>query len=116
VANDRCFLIARKEIFKAINIIGWREQDSYARRCIIEELTQSFGPSNDNATYRPSIFSNYFPPVELSINDRILVRALYDKRIKVGMTREETAPLAREIIEELVEAVKERGEKALYQR
>ena len=52
----------------------------------------------------------------MSINDKILVRTLYDRRIKPGMTREQTTPLARIIIEELVAAVKERGEEALYQR
>jgi len=83
---------------------------------LIEELTQAIGPGNDNAVYRPSIFNNDFMAGELTINDRILVRTLYDKRIKPGMTRREIESIAREIIGELIEAVKERGEKALYQR
>lgn len=120
VGQDRCFALiennARKEIVKAINISAWTGRESSGRRCLIEELTQTLGPSNDNATYRPSIFSNHELPDRLSINDRILVRAFYDKRIKPGMTRKQTEPIARQIIEELVAAVKQRGEKALYQR
>ena len=52
----------------------------------------------------------------LSINDKILVRTLYDSRIKPEMKRRETEPIARKIIEELVAAVKVRGEEALYQK
>lgn len=107
---------ARKEITSGVNVIPLSGRDSAARRCIIEELTQAFGPGSDNATYRPSMFDSRYLPDRLTINDKILVRTLYDSRIKPAMTRKETEPIAREIIEELVAAVKERGEEALYQR
>jgi len=120
VGDGRCFLTIyknkRKEIPKAVIIIGNPGQDSDAHRCLIEELTQVFGPSHDNATYQPTLFTNYHFPYGFSINDKILVRTLYDKRIKPGMTSAETAPLARQIITELVAAVKEKGEEALYQK
>jgi len=61
------------------------------------------------------MFSNEDLPQALSINDKILVRTLYDPRIKPGMKRDESMKLAAEIIPELVRTVKERGVEALYQ-
>jgi len=51
----------------------------------------------------------------LPLNDKIMVRTLYDARLKPGMTRAEAMPIVRQIIPELVTAVKEHGEAALYQ-
>ena len=86
-------------------------------RCLLEEITQSLGLEADSELVQPSIFSNYGPHVdELPMNDKILVRALYDPRITPGMKREKVMEIAREIIPELVRAVRERGVEALYQR
>jgi len=105
-----------KTLTGGIVVISGRENTLLAKRCVAEEMAHSFGIVAHNAQYIPSIFSDYDGPEKLSINDMILVRTLYDKRIKAGITREQTTPIAREIITELVAAVKERGEEALYQR
>ena len=65
----------------------------------------------------PSIFDfSRTTRSNLPLNDKILVRALYDKRIKPGMAREDAMKVAAEIIPELVAAVKEKGVEALYQQ
>ncbi len=85
------------------------------RSCLLEEFTQGLGLPNDSDIIRPTIFSDLDDPEELTINDMILVRALYDPRIKPGMVKDEAMALAREIIPELVDKVHRHGERALYQ-
>ena len=97
------------------NFIPIDQSDEQIASCILEEFAHIFGPNHDTE-YRPSVFGVTDMPETLSINDKILVRTLYDKRLKPGMTRDEAMPIVREIIPELVKAVKERGEQALYQR
>jgi len=83
------------------------------RSCLLEEMTQVLGLPADSDLIRPSIFSSRDWAEELSINDKILVRALYDDRIEPGMTRAEAQPVIREVISDLVARVSAEGENAL---
>ncbi|NQV79101.1 MAG: DUF2927 domain-containing protein [Alphaproteobacteria bacterium] len=71
--------------------------------CTLEELTQLVGPGDDACHYRPSIFCDSDFPEEYTEADRIILRATFDRRMRVGMTREEGMPIARQIIRELYE-------------
>ena len=51
----------------------------------------------------PTITSGARDNFELSVNDKIALRTLYDDRIKPDMGRPHALPVAREIITELVE-------------
>ncbi len=84
--------------------------------CLIEEAAHAIGTGADRATYSPSVFGDRVNPTKLGLNDKLLLRALYDSRLRTGMTRERAMPIAREVIRELHEAVQEHGEEALYQR
>ena len=85
--------------------------------CIVEESTQVLGLQADRATYSPTVFTNDLArPVELTLNDKILIRALYDPAIEPGMTAAQTRALVPGIIHRLVTGVRARGEAALYQR
>ncbi len=87
---------------------------NYVVSCALEEITQSLGLPNDSELIQPSIFSEKDLYLQtLSINDRILIRALYDDRITPGMPKDEALKVAREIIAELVARVREEGEAAL---
>ena len=105
-----------KEIFYSIIIFRKRLSDLMKRGCVIEEFTQSLGLYADSEIIETSVmnekvrFTDFLP-----LNDKIMVRTLYDARLKPGMTRAEAMPIVRQIIPELVTAVKERGEAALYQ-
>jgi Protein of unknown function (DUF2927) len=71
------------------------------RRCIVEETTQSMGlPNDDNEVY-PSIFNDSSRLDDLTEHDILLLRLLYDPRMKAGMKREEALAVAREILPEL---------------
>lgn len=103
------------EITKGLVLIVPSDDKKFEHSCIIEELTQVLGLSADRAHYLPAIFSNEGLPQKLSVNDQIMVRTLYDPRLKAGMPREEALVIAKQVIEELVAAYNERGEEALYQ-
>lgn len=69
--------------------------------CLLEELTQTLGFPNDTDLLRPSIFSDHDYLLELSRSDEIIVRALYDPRLKPGMPKAEALKIAPTIIREL---------------
>ena len=63
--------------------------------CILEELTQSLGLPNDTDLIRPSIFSDHDHLVRLSTGDSILLKTLYNKRMKPGMSKKAAMTMAR---------------------
>lgn len=69
--------------------------------CIHEELTQTLGLMNDDPDVRPSIFNDDQEFALLTEHDEILLRILYDRRLRAGMEAEEARPLLPEIIEEI---------------
>jgi len=72
------------------------------KSCALHELVHLIGFRNHMDMLQPSILNTRDNLTELSINDRILVQALYDQRLRPGMSRAEALPIAREIIGELV--------------
>ena len=71
------------------------------RRCVVEETTQSMGlPNDDNEVY-PSVFNDTSRLDDLTGHDVMLLRLLYDPRMKAGMTREQALEVARAILPEL---------------
>ncbi len=81
--------------------------------CLLEEMTQGLGLPNDADLILPTIFSDKSAPLDLTLNDRILVRTLYDDRLKPGMPRAEAMRVARRVIAELHVAVRAQGPDAL---
>jgi len=103
-------------IRKGMVLIVPNDDKKFEHSCIIEELTQVLGLTADRAHYLPAIFSNEGLPQKLSVNDMIMIRTLYDSRLKAGVAREEALIIARQVINELVGAYIMYGEEALYQR
>ena len=64
------------------------------------------GLTLDSDAMRPSIFSKQDHLTALSPQDQILVRTLYDPRMKAGMPRAEALKTARTVIAELLKAAK----------
>lgn len=81
--------------------------------CLLEELYQGLGPGKDSLALLPSITSSLGTQTVLSLNDKIILRVLYDKRITPGTSRTQAVAVARDIIIRLVAAVKQNGEAAL---
>lgn len=69
--------------------------------CIHEELAQGLGLANDSPTARPSIFNDDDEFALLTRHDELLLKMLYDPRLKPGMTAETALPIARKIAREL---------------
>lgn len=72
--------------------------------CVVEELTQLLGLPNDSERVFPSIFNDRSTDEFLSPLDVVLLRMLYDPRLKAGMDPATVRPLARQIAAELIRA------------
>ena len=70
--------------------------------CLHEEITQSLGLTNDSDKARPSIFNDDHEFKRLTRHDRLLVKTLYDPRLRAGMSADEAMPVARQILGELM--------------
>lgn len=69
--------------------------------CIVEELSEIMGLPNDSKKVYPSIFNDYSTEDLLTGLDYLMLKILYDKRIKAGMTRRQLMPVLNKIIAEL---------------
>ncbi len=70
--------------------------------CIHEELAQGLGLANDSPAARPSIFNDDEEFALLTRHDELLLRILYDPRLRPGMTEAEAAPIVYQIARELL--------------
>lgn len=70
--------------------------------CIHEELAQGMGLANDSPHARPSIFNDDEEFALLTLHDEMLLKILYDPRLKPGMTAAEARPIVHRIATELV--------------
>ncbi|MGR9072865.1 MAG: DUF2927 domain-containing protein [Gammaproteobacteria bacterium] len=69
--------------------------------CIVEELSEILGLPNDSDKVYPSIFNDRSPEDLLTGLDYLMLKILYDKRIKAGMQRRELMPVLYKIIADL---------------
>jgi hypothetical protein len=74
------------------------------RSCIEEEMTQALGLANDDPAIRPSIFNDDEEFALLTKHDEILLKMLYDPRLRVGMTPERARPLLRAVAEDALKS------------
>lgn len=88
------------EIIFAVVMIRKEVPDLLLDACIEEELSQVMGVLNDDDTVRPSVFNDDQEFALLTDHDTELLRALYDPRIKPGMSPAEAMPIVREILGE----------------
>ncbi|MGG7566648.1 DUF2927 domain-containing protein [Rhodovulum sp. DZ06] len=72
------------------------------RACLHEEFVQILGLPNDGPQIRPSIFNDDQEFALLTEHDELLLRILYDPRLKPGMTEAEGMPIVRRIARELM--------------
>jgi hypothetical protein len=87
---------------KAVAVIRAEHPDLLRLSCIHEEVVQGMGLSNDSPDARPSIFNDDEEFALLTTHDEMLLRILYDRRLRPGMRAEEAMPIVREIAEELM--------------
>lgn len=86
----------------AVAVIPSEHPDLLRLTCIHEELAQALGLPNDSNAARPSIFNDDEEFGLLTKHDELLLRILYDPRLRTGMTVEEATPIVQTIAAELV--------------
>src|SRR5882672_1039745 len=100
-----CFGVFAADRGGAINeltaVIPESTSEATKRSCVIEEVTQALGLPNDSFTVKPSIFNDDDEYQDLTWQDQLFLRVLYDERVRPGMTRAEFEPLAKAIVDEL---------------
>ncbi len=78
--------------------------DDVRRHCIAEELTQALGLADDSRIVRDSIFNDASARNRIAPWDALMVRILYDSRLRAGMHKTEAMPIVRRIIAEHLRA------------
>nr|WP_281356573.1 DUF2927 domain-containing protein [Sulfitobacter algicola] len=97
--NVMCMVLARPHDdprygYKGAIVIVRAEHTPRMRRsCIQEEMAQAMGLPNDSDAARPSIFNDNEEFGVLTNHDLMLLRMLYDPRLKPGMTIEQVTPI-----------------------
>lgn len=91
-----------KHIGRALVIIRDEHPDLLRKSCIHEEISQSFGLSNDSDAARPSIFNDDEEFGLLTTHDEYLLRILYDPRLIPGMDAAVARPIVERIAFELM--------------
>ncbi len=87
---------------RAVALIRAEHPDLVRLSCIHEELAQGLGLPNDSPEARPSIFNDDDEFALLTNHDELLLKMLYDPRLKPGMTADEARPITRIIARELM--------------
>ena len=86
--------------------IGEKIRGPILRMCLIEELSQIMGPGNDTETVEASLWRPKKRQDLISLpkynsltwHDAIILRVLYNERIKPGMHKDDAMPIVRELI------------------
>ena len=72
------------------------------KSCVHEEIAQGLGLVNDSPKARPSIFNDDQEFALLTRQDALMLRILYDQRLRPGMTLDEARPIVETIAAELL--------------
>ncbi|APX88991.1 hypothetical protein BV394_04005 [Brevirhabdus pacifica] len=86
----------------AVAVIRAEHPPLLRQSCLHEELAQGLGLANDSPAARPSIFNDDEEFALLTRQDELLLKILYDKRLKLGMTPETARPIVEQIAAELM--------------
>jgi DUF2927 family protein len=87
---------------QAVAVIRAEHPDLLRASCIHEEVAQGMGLSNDYALARPSIFNDDEEFGFLTTHDELLLKMLYDPRLRPGMREAEARPIVEQIARELM--------------
>ncbi|MBL3565633.1 DUF2927 domain-containing protein [Rhodovulum sulfidophilum] len=86
----------------AVAVIRGEHPDRLRQSCIHEELAQGLGLANDSPAARPSIFNDDEEFALLTPHDELLLKILYDRRLRPGMRPSEARPIVEDIVAELM--------------
>lgn len=95
---------AQQTYAQAVALIRAEAPARLRRSCIHEEIAQGLGLANDSNKARPTIFNDDEEFALLTHQDELLLRILYDPRLRPGMTVTEAEPIVLQISRELLGA------------
>jgi hypothetical protein len=102
---------AKPSVYSAVIVLIRAEHPPLTRlSCVHEEMAQAMGLPNDSPDARPSLFNDDLEFALLTEHDAILLRMLYDPRLRPGMTVAEARPLLPAIARD-AQAAQRRGER-----
>ncbi|MCA8880133.1 MAG: DUF2927 domain-containing protein [Rhodobacteraceae bacterium] len=87
---------------RAVAVIRAEHPPLLRRSCFDEEITQGLGLANDSSLVRPSIFNDDEEYALLTRQDELMLRILYDPRLRPGMNAAEAQPIVQDIAQELL--------------
>lgn len=87
---------------RAAALIRAEHPDLVRLSCFHEEIAQGLGLPNDSPRARPSIFNDDDEFALLTNHDELLLKMLYDPRLKPGMTAAEARPTVRILAREMM--------------
>lgn len=87
---------------RAVAVIRAEHPDRMRLSCIHEEVAQGLGLANDSPAARPSIFNDDEEFALLTRHDELLLKMLYDRRLRPGMTPQQARPIVEKIAYELI--------------
>ncbi|CAC9452873.1 Tellurite resistance protein (telA) [Bathymodiolus heckerae thiotrophic gill symbiont] len=101
--ESNCLLSVRHrryELVKATVIIPVDHAMRYGLlpACIVEELTQAMGLPNDSDWVNPSVANDKSVLDLLTGLDYLMLKVLYDKRLAIGMSVEQSSPIVDKIL------------------
>jgi hypothetical protein len=81
-------------VYSAVIVLIRAEHPAFTKMsCVQEEMSQAMGLPNDSPDARPSLYNDDLEFAVLTEHDAILLRMLYDPRLKPGMSVNEVLPL-----------------------
>lgn len=92
---------APNQYANAVAVIRGEHPDLWRLSCIHEELAQGMGLPNDSPAARPSIFNDDEEFALLTRHDELLLKILYDRRLRPGMTIQQARPVVEMIAGQL---------------
>lgn len=95
------FLRPDGAISRAIAFIVVDEGQHMFRHCMVEEILQGLGPSNDSPRLEHSIFNDRNATDQFTSFDSYILNMLYHPRIKAGMRRSQVRELLPSIVRDV---------------
>mgnify|MGYP003625841120 CR=1 FL=1 len=87
---------------RAFAVIRAEHPDLINLSCLHEEITQGLGLPNDSPQARPSIYNDDQEFALMTPMDELMLRMLYDPRLKPGMSVSEARPIVQKIAREML--------------
>jgi hypothetical protein len=98
-------------VYSAVIVLIRAEHPPLTRlSCVHEEMAQAMGLPNDSPDARPSLFNDDLEFALLTEHDAVLLRMLYDPRLRPGMSAAEARPLLPAIARD-AQAAQAKGER-----